>query len=143
MTVLAGTDKRRRAGPAPPDFDREPWPHSAVSAPMAPDSEREPEAGPYRRNDAEPEPPDATRVRWLELPPTLAPYVRLGMRYYDGERQVIFRIIRELGEPEGYAEAIGTTAPMRELAETILDLCNFLDSYAYGATSPPAHTERG
>ena len=107
------------------------------------EGEHEPEAGPYRRNDAEPEPPDATRVRWLELPPTLAPYVRLGMRYYDGERQVIFRIIRELGEPEGYAEAIGTTAPMRELAETILDLCNFLDSYAYGVTTPPAHTERG
>jgi len=105
-----------------------------VSAPVGP--EQEYEAAPYTRHGDEPVPPDATRVRWLELPVTLAPYVRLGMRYYDGERQLIFRIIRELGEPEGYAEAIGTTAPMRELAETILDLCNFLDSYAYGVVTP-------
>jgi hypothetical protein len=104
---------------------------------MAPEGEAEP----YQRNEEELEPPDATRTRWLELPPTLEPYVRLGMRYYDGERQLIFRIIRELGEPEGYAEAIGTTEPMRELAETILDLCNFLDSYAYGVVPP--HSERG
>jgi len=135
VTLLAGTDKRRRAGPAPPDFGREPWPHAAVPAPMAPGGEYEPET--------ELEPPDATRVRWLELSPTLAPYVRLGMRFYDGDLQLIFRIIRELGEPEGYAEAIGTTAPMRELAETILDLCNFLDSYAYGMTSSPASAEGG
>jgi len=87
---------------------------------------------PEGQYDTEPEPPDATRVRWLELPPTLSPYVRLGMRYYDGERQIIVRTIRELGEPEGYAEVIGPTSPMRELAETILDLCNFFDSYAYG-----------
>ena len=127
MTVLAGTDNRRRAGPAPPNFGRHPWPHSATSAPMAPDGEAEP----YQRSE-ELEPPDATRIRWLELPVTLAPYVRLGMRYFDGERQIVFRIIRELGEPEGYAEAIGPTEPMREVAETILDLCNFLDSFAYG-----------
>jgi len=99
---------------------------------MAPEGVYPPDPEPYRRIDAEPVPPDATRVRWLELPPTLAPYVRIGMRYYDGERQVILRTIREVGEPEAYAEAIGTTSPMRELAETILDLCNFLDSYAYG-----------
>jgi hypothetical protein len=122
MTVLAATHQRRDSGPAPPDFGRQPWPHSAVSAPVAPEGEYEPE------------PPDATRVRWLELPPTLAPYVRLGMRYYDGERQLVFRIVRELGEPEGYAEVIGPTSPMREIGETILDLCNFLDSYAYGVT---------
>jgi hypothetical protein len=60
------------------------------------------------------------------------------MRYYDGERQIILRTIRELSEPEGYAEAIGTTEPMRELAETVLDLCNFLDSYAYGVVPPAA-----
>jgi hypothetical protein len=138
MTVLAGTDKRRRAGPAPPDFGRQPWPHSATTAPMAPEGVAEP----YDRQVEDMEPPDATRTRWLELPVTLAPYVRLGMRYYDGERQLIFRIIRELGEPEGYAEAIGTTEPMRELAETILDLCNFLDSFAYGVVPQP-HSERG
>jgi hypothetical protein len=79
---------------------------------------------------------DATRIRWLELSPTLSPYARLGIRYYDGERQIIFRIIRELGEPEGYAEAIGPTSAMREVGETILDLCNFLDSMAYGAVAP-------
>jgi hypothetical protein len=94
---------------------------------MPPDGEGEP----YQRYE-ELEPPDATRIRWLELPVTLAPYVRLGMRYYDSERQIVFRIIRELGEPEGYAEAIGPTGPMREVAETILDLCNFLDSFACG-----------
>jgi hypothetical protein len=99
---------------------------------VAPDGEYSPGEEPHGRNDSEPIPPDATRVRWLELPPTLAPYVRIGMRYYDGERQVILRTVRELGEPEGYAEVIGTTAPMRELAETVLDLCVFLDSYAYG-----------
>jgi hypothetical protein len=101
-----------------------------VPAPVAPQGQYD--AEPYTRHDDEPVPPDATRIRWLELPPTLAPYVRLGMRYYDGERQIVFRIIRELGEPEGYAEAIGPTSAMREVAETITDLCNFLDSFAYG-----------
>jgi hypothetical protein len=130
MTVLAGTDKRRRAaGPAPPDFGRQSWPHSATSAPMEPDAEQ------YTRHE-ELEPPDATRIRWLELPVTLAPFVRLGMRYYDGERQIIFRTIREPHEPDAFAEIIGTTEPMREVAETILDLCTFLDSYAYGVVPP-------
>jgi hypothetical protein len=103
---------------------------------MAPEGEYEQEPGPYRRNEAEPVPPDATRVRWLELPATLAPYVRIGMRYYDGERQIIFRTLRDLGEPEAYAELVGPTSAMREVGETITDLCNFLDSFAYGVVPP-------
>src|SRR5262249_15941471 len=121
------------SGPAPPNFGRQPWPHSNTTAPLAPDGEYD---QPYQRHEDEPVPPDSTRPRWLELPPTLAPYVRIGMRYYDGERQIILRTIPELGEPEGYAEAIGPTGAMRELAETILDLCNFLDSFAYGVVPP-------
>src|SRR5215467_6482529 len=138
MTVLAGTDKRRRAGPAPPS--REPWPHSAVAAPVAPAGEYETE--PYTRHEDEPVPPDATRVRWLELPPTLAPYVRLGMRYYDGERQIIFRIIRELGEPEGYAEAMGRRRLCEKLGRRFL-ISAISSTASLTAWSPPKEGNRG
>ena len=94
---------------------------------MAPAGEYEP-----------PEPDDASRVRWLELPADLAPYIRLGMLSFRGERRMVLRIVRELGEPEGYAEAIGDPSQMRELAETITDIRDFFDSFTYGVMTEGA-----
>jgi len=60
------------------------------------------------------------------------------MLSFRGERRMVLRIVRELGEPEGYAEAIGDPSQMRELAETITDIRDFFDSFTYGVMTEGA-----
>jgi hypothetical protein len=104
----------------PPDFGRQPWPHSATSAPMAPEGEYPPE------------PEDSASVFWVELPSDLSPYVRLGMRVYAGERHLILRLVRELGDPEAYAEIEALPEQVLSLAQTLVSVCAFVRNCDYG-----------
>jgi hypothetical protein len=125
VNMPAATNGRRHRAPPRPAA---PWPHTQLPAPA------ESTVAAVPAYEAEPEPADATGVFWLELPPHLAPYVRLGMRFFDGERQLVLRIVRELGEPEGYSEIQARATEMQELAVTILDVCGFVNSYGYGVS---------
>src|SRR5215467_3619025 len=122
---MPATNGRRHRAPPP---RAAPWPHSGLPAP----AESTMVAPVPDYDGPEVVPADASNVFWLELPPTLAPYVRLGMRYHDGERQLVFRIARDLADADGYSEIQARAPEMQQLAETILDVCGFVNSYAYG-----------
>src|SRR5215471_1201771 len=74
---MPATNGRRHRAPPP---RAAPWPHSGLPAP----AESTMVAPVPDYDGPEVVPADASNVFWLELPPTLAPYVRLGMRYHDG-----------------------------------------------------------
>jgi hypothetical protein len=79
-----------------------------------------------------PEADDTADVFWLELPPDLAPYVRLGMRAFNGERHLMLRLVRDIGDPEGYAEIEALPEQVLSLAQTLINVCRFMAHCEYG-----------
>ena len=98
----------RRRGPPYAGFARTVQPQAPAPAPaLQPEPELQPDY-------------------WIELPPTLAPYVRLGLlNTADTGRCLLLRVVQDLGDPEGHAEVFGPLREMRDLGQLIVGICDY------------------